>query len=94
MADPAVRSFLTKVVCSKGGRVEYSRLAGEVELPDQQLRQILEEPGRVRFLVRPQGDSTWVLAVSAVRLCVLRECSGCHRLHLCKLNLRWRCRVR
>uniref|UniRef100_A0ABM5GH75 Protein mono-ADP-ribosyltransferase PARP12-like isoform X1 n=1 Tax=Pogona vitticeps TaxID=103695 RepID=A0ABM5GH75_9SAUR len=94
MSDPVVCSFITKVICSKGGRVEYSRLASEVQLPDPQLRQILEEPGQERFLVRPEGTSTWVLAVSAVRTCVRKECEGCDRLHLCKLNLKWKCRAR
>ncbi|XP_060109793.1 zinc finger CCCH-type antiviral protein 1-like [Heteronotia binoei] len=102
MSDPAVCAFLTKVLCSHGGRLEREQLSSQVAgLSEQQLSQILEEDAPERFLlVRAPGDpgaasARTVLAVSAVRLCPSRECSGsdCERLHLCKLNLMGRCRV-
>nr|XP_056718670.1 zinc finger CCCH-type antiviral protein 1-like [Euleptes europaea] len=101
MADPAVCAFLAKVLCGHGGRLQYGQLPSHLPgLSAQQLRQILEQGAPERFLLTPEpggaGDpsSRWVLAVSAVRLCPQRECLGCDRLHLCKLNLLGRCRVR
>ncbi|XP_077786931.1 protein mono-ADP-ribosyltransferase PARP12-like isoform X2 [Podarcis muralis] len=94
MSDPAVSGFLTKLLCAQGGRLERAALGQQLELPEEQLRQILEEAGQERFLVRAEGPATWVLAVSPLRLCVRKECPGCPQLHLCKLNLKGRCRAR
>uniref|UniRef100_A0A1W7RBE8 Zinc finger CCCH-type antiviral protein 1 n=1 Tax=Agkistrodon contortrix contortrix TaxID=8713 RepID=A0A1W7RBE8_AGKCO len=94
MADPAVSSYLAKVLCSRGGRLALSELPGEAGLSPGQLQQVLRDAGPERFLVRPGGSGDHdVLAVSAVRLCVRQACPGCPRLHLCKLNLRGRCWV-
>ncbi|KAM6436646.1 protein mono-ADP-ribosyltransferase PARP12-like [Liasis olivaceus] len=92
MADPTV-CYLAKVLCSRGGRMRLDELPQEMGLSPAQLRQVLEDAGQARFLVRKQGGVAWVLAVSAARLCVRQVCAGCERLHLCKLNLRGRCRV-
>ncbi|XP_063164401.1 zinc finger CCCH-type antiviral protein 1-like isoform X2 [Candoia aspera] len=92
MADPAVCSYVAKVLCSRGGRARLDELPQEVGLSPTQLRQVLEDAGPARFLVRRQGGVAWVLAASAVRLCVRQACGDCERLHLCKLNLRGRCR--
>ncbi|KAM3833775.1 protein mono-ADP-ribosyltransferase PARP12-like isoform 3-T3 [Vipera latastei] len=94
MADPAVSGYLAKVLCSRGGRLPLSELPGEAGLSAGQLQQVLRDAGPERFLVRPgvSGEPS-VLAVSAVRLCVRQACPGCPWLHLCKLNLRGRCRV-
>ncbi|KAL8194464.1 UNVERIFIED_CONTAM: hypothetical protein K2H54_020451 [Gekko kuhli] len=101
MSDPAVCAFLTKVVCSHGGRLDCAQLSSYVAgLSEQQLRQVLEEGAPERFLLArapgAAGDasSRSVVAVSTVRLCPQKECLGCERLHLCKLNLLGRCRVR
>ncbi|KAF7248255.1 Protein mono-ADP-ribosyltransferase PARP12 [Varanus komodoensis] len=95
MSDPVVCSFITKVLCSKGGRLGFQELFQEVQLPEQQVRQILEDVGQERFVIQKEGSSTWVLAVSSVRVCVRKECfSGCSRLHLCKLYLMGKCRTR
>ncbi|EMP38483.1 Poly [ADP-ribose] polymerase 12 [Chelonia mydas] len=91
MSDPAVCSFITKVLCSNGGRLEYSKISQHVELSEQQLEQILQDVGQERFLVHKEGGSRWVLAVSPLRLCVRKECEGCERLHFCKLNLMGKC---
>ncbi|XP_026581754.1 zinc finger CCCH-type antiviral protein 1-like, partial [Pseudonaja textilis] len=93
MADPAVCSYLTKVLCSRGGCVRLSELPDEMGLSLSQLRQVLEDAGQARFLSARRGSDLCVLAVSPVRLCVRQVCMGCERLHLCKLNLRGRCRV-
>uniref|UniRef100_A0ACB8EBJ2 Uncharacterized protein n=1 Tax=Sphaerodactylus townsendi TaxID=933632 RepID=A0ACB8EBJ2_9SAUR len=94
MADPAVCAFLAKVLCAQGGRLELAQLPRHVAgLPEQQLRQIVQEGAPERFLLA--GDPPGVVVVAtAVRLCPQRECAGCDRLHLCKLNLLGRCRVR
>ncbi|XP_067387027.1 protein mono-ADP-ribosyltransferase PARP12-like isoform X2 [Emydura macquarii macquarii] len=91
MSDPAVCSFITKVLCAHGGRLERGRIPEHVGLPAPQLEQILADVGPRRFLGHGQGGSGWVLAVCALRLCVRKECAGCERLHLCKLNLMGRC---
>ncbi|XP_058046638.1 zinc finger CCCH-type antiviral protein 1-like isoform X2 [Ahaetulla prasina] len=92
-ADSAVCSYLSKVLCSRGGCVRLSELPQEMGLPMSQLRQVLEDAGQARFLVTRRGGDQFVLAISAARLCVRQVCMGCDRLHLCKLNLRGRCRV-
>ncbi|XP_077166179.1 protein mono-ADP-ribosyltransferase PARP12-like isoform X2 [Paroedura picta] len=104
MSDPVVCAFLTKLLCGQGGRLEFALLPLHVAgLPEQQLRQIVEEGAPERFLLAaaPRGSagassssSRAVVAVSAVRLCPQKECPGCDRLHLCKLNLLGKCRVR
>ncbi|CAM4447629.1 protein mono-ADP-ribosyltransferase PARP12-like isoform X1 [Caretta caretta] len=91
MSDPAVCSFITKVLCSNGGRLEHSKIPQHVDLSEQQLAQILQDVGHERFLVHKEGGSRWVLAVSPLRLCVRKECEGCERLHFCKLNLMGKC---
>ncbi|XP_039352696.1 zinc finger CCCH-type antiviral protein 1-like isoform X3 [Mauremys reevesii] len=91
MSDPAVCSFITKVLCSNGGRLEYSKVPQYVGLSEQQLEQILQDVGHERFLVNQEGGARWVLAVSPLRLCVRKECAGCERLHFCKLNLMGKC---
>uniref|UniRef100_A0A452GZG2 Poly(ADP-ribose) polymerase family member 12 n=1 Tax=Gopherus agassizii TaxID=38772 RepID=A0A452GZG2_9SAUR len=91
MSDPAVCSFITKVLCSNGGRMECSKIPQHVGLSEQQLEQILQDVGHERFLVHQEGGARWVLAVSPLRLCVRKECAGCERLHFCKLNLMGRC---
>uniref|UniRef100_K7FWN3 Poly(ADP-ribose) polymerase family member 12 n=1 Tax=Pelodiscus sinensis TaxID=13735 RepID=K7FWN3_PELSI len=91
MSDPAVCSFITKVLCSSGGRLEFSQIPQHVGLPEPQLEQILRDVGHERFLVHMQGGCRWVLAVSPLRLCVRKECAGCQCLHFCKLNLMGKC---
>ncbi|XP_053894538.1 protein mono-ADP-ribosyltransferase PARP12-like isoform X1 [Malaclemys terrapin pileata] len=91
MSDPAVCSFITKVLCSNGGRLEYSKIPEHVGLSEQQLEQILQDVGHERFLVHQELGGRWVIAVSPLRLCVRKECAGCERLHFCKLNLMGKC---
>ncbi|XP_015282722.1 PREDICTED: zinc finger CCCH-type antiviral protein 1-like isoform X2 [Gekko japonicus] len=91
MSDPAVFSFITKILCAGGGAINSKELPQHVELSEQQLEQILTEAGKERFLVSQQGLSCQVLAVSPVRLCLRNECEGCKSLHLCKNYLKGRC---
>uniref|UniRef100_A0A8C6Y1H4 Zinc finger CCCH-type antiviral protein 1 n=1 Tax=Naja naja TaxID=35670 RepID=A0A8C6Y1H4_NAJNA len=93
MADPAVCCYLAKVLCSQGGCMRLSELPDEMGLSLSQLQQLIEDAGPERFLLASRGGDPCVLAVSPVRLCVRQVCTGCDRLHLCKLNLRGRCRV-
>ncbi|XP_030317296.1 zinc finger CCCH-type antiviral protein 1 isoform X2 [Calypte anna] len=92
MSDPAVVCFITKTLCAQGGRMKLSELQQQIGLSAQQLEETLSAAGPQRFLVlRGSVDDVGVLAVSDVRLCILKECGGCERLHLCKLNLMGRC---
>uniref|UniRef100_A0A8B9RTZ5 C3H1-type domain-containing protein n=1 Tax=Accipiter nisus TaxID=211598 RepID=A0A8B9RTZ5_9AVES len=94
MSDPAVCCFLTKTLCAHGGRLGLRELRESVGLSAQQLEETLSAVGPRRFLVLWDGDGgAEVLAVSAVRTCVRKECGGCDRLHLCKLHLMGRCNL-
>ncbi|NXE28741.1 PAR12 polymerase, partial [Ardeotis kori] len=95
MSDPTVCCFLTKTLCAQGGRLglpEFRRLVG---LTAQQLEETLSAVGPQRFLLLRDDDGSGaeVLAVSAVRVCVRKECRGCERLHLCKLHLMGKCNL-
>ncbi|NXI83756.1 PAR12 polymerase, partial [Rhipidura dahli] len=92
MSDPAVSSFLTQTLCSHGGRLGLRELQEYIGLSASQLQDTLSAAGPRRFLVVKGG--TEVLAVTDVRVCVRKECSGCERLHLCKLHLMGRCHLR
>ncbi|XP_020853729.1 zinc finger CCCH-type antiviral protein 1 isoform X2 [Phascolarctos cinereus] len=95
MADPAVCAFLTRLLCSHGGRMELRELLSFVELPEVQLLEVLREAGPDRFvLLDHEGDAgPTVLATTRVRVCRRVVCGGaCEALHLCKLNLLDRCR--
>ncbi|NXJ50319.1 PAR12 polymerase, partial [Spizaetus tyrannus] len=94
MSDPAVCCFLTKTLCAHGGRLGLPELRERIGLSAQQLEETLSAVGPRRFLVlRDGGGGAEVLAVSAVRTCVRKECWGCERLHLCKLHLMGRCNL-
>ncbi|XP_042651399.1 zinc finger CCCH-type antiviral protein 1 isoform X2 [Tyto alba] len=93
MSDPAVCCFLTKTLCAYGGQLGLPELRRHIGLSAQQLEQTLSAAGPQRFLVLRDGDRARVLALSAVRLCVRKECGGCERLHLCKLHLMGRCNL-
>ncbi|XP_075572950.1 protein mono-ADP-ribosyltransferase PARP12 [Pelecanus crispus] len=94
MGDPAVCCFLTKTLCAQGGRLGLPELRQHIGLSAQQLEATLSAAGPQRFLVlRDGGGGAEVLAVSAVRLCVRKECGGCERLHLCKLHLMGKCNL-
>uniref|UniRef100_A0A672TX13 PAR12 polymerase n=1 Tax=Strigops habroptila TaxID=2489341 RepID=A0A672TX13_STRHB len=93
MSDPSVCSFFTKTLCAHGGRLELSELRQLVGLSAQQLEETLSAAGPQRFLVQRDGGGVCVLAVSAVRVCLRRDCGGCDRLHLCKLHLMGKCNL-
>lgn len=94
MADPAVCCFITKTLCSQGGRLGLPELQQHVGLSAQQLEETLSTAGPQRFLVvQGDGGGREVLAVSALQVCVRRECGGCERLHLCKLQLMGKCNL-
>lgn len=91
MCDPAVSCFLTQALCAHGGRLGLRELQETVGLSAPQLHDTLRAAGPRRFLVAQGG--TVVVAVTDVRVCVLKECDGCERLHLCKLHLMGRCNL-
>ncbi|NWS64810.1 PAR12 polymerase, partial [Chunga burmeisteri] len=93
MSDPAVCCFLTKILCAQGGRLGLPELRQQIGLSAQQLEETLSAAGPQRFLVLRGGGGAEVLAVSAVRVCVRKECGGCERLHLCKLHLMGKCNL-
>ncbi|NXS96270.1 PAR12 polymerase, partial [Jacana jacana] len=93
MGDPAVCSFLTKTLCSQGGRLALPEFQQLVGLSAQQLEETLSAAGPRQFLVvrcGGQGDRS-VLAVSDVRVCARKDCGGCEQLHLCKRHLLGKC---
>ncbi|XP_061863091.1 zinc finger CCCH-type antiviral protein 1 isoform X2 [Colius striatus] len=94
MNDPTVCSFLTRTLCAHGGRLGLPELQQHIGLSAQQLKETLVAAGPQRFLVLRLGDSEDVLALSAVRICVRKECVGCERLHLCKSYLMGKCNLR
>ncbi|NXP35528.1 PAR12 polymerase, partial [Leiothrix lutea] len=91
MCDPAVSCFLTQTLCAHGGQMGLRELEETVGLSASQLQDTLRAAGPRRFLVLEGG--TVVVAVTDVRVCVLKECGGCERLHLCKLHLMGRCNL-
>eukprot|EP00076_Gallus_gallus_P024047 XP_015146091.1 zinc finger CCCH-type antiviral protein 1 isoform X2 [Gallus gallus] len=95
MGDPVVCSFLTKTLCAEGGRLGLAELQQHVGLSAQQLRETLQAAGPERFLLLTgAGGAPEVLALTAVRICMRKQCEGCERLHLCKLHLMGRCSLR
>lgn len=95
MSDPAVCGFLTKTLCAHGGVLGLPELQQHVGLSTQQLEETLAAAAQHFLVLRNSGgDGTRVLAVSAVRVCVRKECGGCDRLHLCKLHLMGKCNLR
>ncbi|XP_069820288.1 zinc finger CCCH-type antiviral protein 1-like [Dendropsophus ebraccatus] len=90
MSDPTVTAFLTKVLCSHGGRLPRDLLAGFLELPSEQIEQILrDEPQKFPVI----GEL--VLARSPVRICakyLKNEAEEeCEKLHLCRYYLQGKC---
>ncbi|XP_068133449.1 zinc finger CCCH-type antiviral protein 1-like [Hyperolius riggenbachi] len=96
MSDPTVTAYLTKLLCSNGGRLERDRLAELLSLSAEQIQQILQYESQ-RF---PESAQL-VLAQSPLRICpryLKGDSEGCGveedkcpRLHLCRHYLRGHC---
>ncbi|KAM4036582.1 zinc finger CCCH-type antiviral protein 1-like [Anomaloglossus baeobatrachus] len=91
MSDPTVTAYLTKLLCSNGGQLPKDELSGLLDLPPEQIEQILYgEP--LKFLL----FKDLVLARSLVRICpkYLKDETeeDCDRLHLCRYYLQDKCR--
>ncbi|XP_077123261.1 zinc finger CCCH-type antiviral protein 1-like isoform X3 [Ranitomeya variabilis] len=91
MSDPTVTAFLTKLLCSQGGRIPRDQLSGFLKLPPEQIEQILQdEPQRFSLV----GDI--VLARNPVRICpkYLKDETEeeCDKLHLCRYYLQDKCK--
>ncbi|KAG8438725.1 hypothetical protein GDO86_005063 [Hymenochirus boettgeri] len=90
MSDPAVSSFLIKLLCSHQGRLPLNALPEHLDLPPGHIDEILrEEPHK--FAV--SGDV--VLARGSIRICP-RYLKGegeeyCGSLHLCRRYLQGQC---
>lgn len=96
MADPEVCSFITKILCARGGRLALDALLDEIALSEAQLCEVLEAAGPCRFVLLeaggPAGVTRSVVATTAARVCRRKFCrQDCGHLHLCKLNLLGRC---
>ncbi|KAG8523370.1 Zinc finger CCCH-type antiviral protein 1, partial [Galemys pyrenaicus] len=96
MADPEVCCFITKILCTNGGRMALDALLDEIALPESQLCEVLEAAGPHRFVMLETGDRAGVtrsvVANTRVRVCRRKFCEvACENLHLCKLNLLGRC---
>uniref|UniRef100_A0A1B8Y217 Poly [ADP-ribose] polymerase n=1 Tax=Xenopus tropicalis TaxID=8364 RepID=A0A1B8Y217_XENTR len=91
MSDPRVSSYLTSLLCNHEGRLRRSQLGDLLQLPPEQIEQILQEEPH-RFSV--SGDL--VLARTAMRICPdylkqKEEEKECDKLHLCRLYLQGKC---
>uniref|UniRef100_A0A8C3WSH2 Zinc finger CCCH-type containing, antiviral 1 n=1 Tax=Catagonus wagneri TaxID=51154 RepID=A0A8C3WSH2_9CETA len=96
MADPGVCSFITKILCTHGGRMALEALLQEVKLSEAQLCEVLTAAGPDRFVLLEtggkEGVTRSVVATTRVRVCRRKYCNKpCGNLHLCKLNLLGRC---
>lgn len=96
MADPGVCCFITKILCSHGGRMTLEELLDEIALPEAQLCDLLEAAGPDRFVLLEIGGQAGitrsVVATTRARVCRRKICQRpCDSLHLCKLNLLGRC---
>ncbi|XP_069820321.1 zinc finger CCCH-type antiviral protein 1-like [Dendropsophus ebraccatus] len=91
MSDPTVSRFLTQVLCSQGGQLHRDLLADFLELPIEQIEEILQDEPQKFPVV---GEL--VLARSPVRICAkylkYEEEEECDKLHLCRHYLRGKCR--
>ncbi|XP_072000959.1 zinc finger CCCH-type antiviral protein 1-like isoform X2 [Engystomops pustulosus] len=91
MSDPTVTAFLTKILCSHGGRLSKDLLSGYLDLSREQIEQILEDEPQKFPVV---GDL--VLARSPVRICPKylknEPEEECDKLHLCRFYLQGKCR--
>uniref|UniRef100_A0A8C5PLI9 Poly [ADP-ribose] polymerase n=1 Tax=Leptobrachium leishanense TaxID=445787 RepID=A0A8C5PLI9_9ANUR len=91
MSDPAVTAFLTKLLCANGGRLPRAQLTQYLELPQEQIDQILQEESE-RF---PQAGEL-ILAHCPIRICPeyirgKEDKDDCGKLHLCCSHLRGTC---
>ncbi|XP_077123259.1 zinc finger CCCH-type antiviral protein 1-like isoform X1 [Ranitomeya variabilis] len=91
MSDPTVTSYLTQLLCSHGGRLRRDQLSGYLELPPEQIEQILlDEPQKFSLV----GDL--VLARNPVRICTkyLKDETEeeCDKLHMCRYYLQGKCK--
>ncbi|XP_069820521.1 zinc finger CCCH-type antiviral protein 1-like isoform X2 [Dendropsophus ebraccatus] len=93
MSDPTASALLTKVLCSRGGRLPRSLLPTFLELSTENVEQILQDEPQKFSLV---GEL--VLARSPVRICnkYLRNIQEeqCDKLHLCQHYLQGKCWLR
>ncbi|XP_072000953.1 protein mono-ADP-ribosyltransferase PARP12-like isoform X2 [Engystomops pustulosus] len=90
MSDPTVTAFLTKILCSHGGRLSKDLLSGYLDLSREQIEQILEDEPQKFPVV---GDL--VLVRSPVRICPKylknEPEEECDKLHLCRDYLQSKC---
>ncbi|XP_040293153.1 zinc finger CCCH-type antiviral protein 1-like isoform X2 [Bufo bufo] len=90
MSDPTVTAFLTKLLCSKGGRLPRQLLPEFLELPTEQIEQILQDEPQKFTMV---GEL--VLARNPVRICTKylknEQEEECDKLHLCRHYLQGKC---
>uniref|UniRef100_A0A8D0X5P1 Zinc finger CCCH-type containing, antiviral 1 n=1 Tax=Sus scrofa TaxID=9823 RepID=A0A8D0X5P1_PIG len=96
MADPGVCCFITKILCTHGGRMALEELLQKVKLSEAQLCEVLTTAGPDRFVLLETGGKAGVtrsvVATTRVRVCRRKYCNRqCGNLHLCKLNLLGRC---
>ncbi|XP_044137269.1 zinc finger CCCH-type antiviral protein 1-like isoform X2 [Bufo gargarizans] len=90
MSDPTVTAFLTKLLCSHGGRLPRQLLPEFLELPTEQIEQILQDEPQKFTMV---GEL--VLARNPVRICAKylknEQEEECDKLHLCRHYLQGKC---
>ncbi|XP_066446909.1 protein mono-ADP-ribosyltransferase PARP12-like isoform X2 [Eleutherodactylus coqui] len=90
MSDPTVIAFLTKLLCKHGGRLPRDVLPELMELPADEIDQILQDEPQ-KFL----QVGGLILAWTAARICTKylnnEPEEDCDKLHLCRHYLQGRC---
>eukprot|EP00061_Rhincodon_typus_P010628 g35076.t1 len=108
MALDKIRDLSLRLLCSRGGCVQYSTLRREIcrlfQITDWELCRMLGD-GQCFAIVPGQGfklagseltENSQIIAITSVRLCkdfLRKNCSGsCGQLHLCKFFLLGNCK--
>ena len=84
---------ILKIICGNGGAIDYERLlelaSGFPDINCFEFDSLIEN--EQLFSLTENSGVKQVLAKTKVRLCNVRDCTGCTNLHLCKFYLHGQC---
>ena len=87
---------ILKIICGNGGAIDYERLlelaSGFPDINCFEFDSLIEN--EQLFSLTENSGVKQVLAKTNVRLCKVRDCTGCKNLHLCKFYLHGECKGR
>ncbi|XP_042563248.1 protein mono-ADP-ribosyltransferase PARP12-like, partial [Clupea harengus] len=87
---------ILKIICGNGGAIYYERLlelaSGFPDINCFEFDSLIENDQL--FSLTENSGVKQVLAKTNVRLCKVRDCTGCKNLHLCKFYLHGECKGR